>query len=95
MQLEEISTKNIGETGLNPRMKYIIVRLDNIEKKLYKKGKSIQESLGHKVLYTTQIYWVEESTQSVWNVGIKFDTWEKIESCTVIKEKSVKRKSYK
>ena len=23
----------------------------------------------------TRLYWVEESTQSVWNVCIKFDTW--------------------
>ena len=29
MQLEDISTKNVGENDLNPRMKYIMVRLDN------------------------------------------------------------------
>ena len=29
LQLTEIATKNVGENGLNPRMKYIMVRLDN------------------------------------------------------------------
>ena len=29
MQLADISTKNIGEHDLTPRMKYIMVRLDN------------------------------------------------------------------
>ena len=29
IQLEEISTKNVGENELNSRMKYIMVRLDN------------------------------------------------------------------
>ena len=29
LQLADIATKNFGETDLNPRMKYIMVRLDN------------------------------------------------------------------
>ena len=29
LQLEDIVTNNVGKTDLNPRMKYIIVRLDN------------------------------------------------------------------
>ena len=29
MQLSDIPTKNIGDNDLNPRMKYIMVRLDN------------------------------------------------------------------
>ena len=29
LQLEDIATKNVGENDLNPRMKYIMVRLDN------------------------------------------------------------------
>ena len=29
LQLAEIETKNVGEHGLTPRMKYFIVRLDN------------------------------------------------------------------
>ena len=28
-QLEDIDTKNVGEHDLTPRMKYIMVRLDN------------------------------------------------------------------
>ena len=30
LQLEEIATKNVRENDLNPRMKYIMVRLDNL-----------------------------------------------------------------
>ena len=29
LQLEDIATKNVGDNDLNPRMKYIMVRLDN------------------------------------------------------------------
>ena len=29
LQLADIETKNFGENSLNPRMKYIIVRLNN------------------------------------------------------------------
>ena len=29
LQLAEISTNNVGENDLNPRMKYIMLRLDN------------------------------------------------------------------
>ena len=39
--------------------------------------------------------WVEESTQSVWNVCTKFDTWKNFEKSTVIEENSVQRKQCK
>ena len=29
MKLADIATKNYGDTGLTPRMKYIMVRLEN------------------------------------------------------------------
>ena len=29
LQLADIATKNVGENDLNPRMKYIMVRLEN------------------------------------------------------------------
>ena len=29
LQFAEIATNNVGENDLNPRMKYIIVRIDN------------------------------------------------------------------
>ena len=45
--------------------------------------------------YMTRIDWVEESTQSVWYVCIEFDTWNNTENCTVLEEKSVKRKPCK
>ena len=38
---------------------------------------------------------VEESTQSVWNVCINFDTWNNIENCTVLEKNSAKRKQCK
>ena len=44
--------------------------------------------------YITILYWVEDSTQSVWNVCIEFDKWKNIENYTVIEENSVKRKPY-
>ena len=34
LKLTDIATKNVGENELNPRMKYIMVRLDNLWRKL-------------------------------------------------------------
>ena len=34
LQLADIATNNFGENDLNPRMKYIMVRHDNYERKL-------------------------------------------------------------
>ena len=39
--------------------------------------------------------WVEYYTQLVSNVCIKFDTWQKIENCTVIEENGVNIKPCK
>ena len=36
LQLSEIATKNFGEHDLTPRMKYIMVRLDNWDRTLVK-----------------------------------------------------------
>ena len=38
--------------------------------------------------------WIEDSTQSVWNVCINFDTQKNIENCTVLGENSVKIKPF-
>ena len=38
MQLEDIATNNVGENYLNPRMKYIMVRLDNRDRTLVQEG---------------------------------------------------------
>ena len=38
LQLADIATKNVGENDLNPRMKYIMVRLDNWDRKLVQEG---------------------------------------------------------
>ena len=38
MQLSDIGTKNVDENDLNPRMKYILVRLDSWYRTLVKEG---------------------------------------------------------
>ena len=38
LQLEDIGTKNVGEPDLTPRMKYIMVTLDNIDITLVQEG---------------------------------------------------------
>ena len=38
MQLTDIATKNVGEHDLTPRMKYIMVRIDNWDRTLVKEG---------------------------------------------------------
>ena len=43
----------------------------------------------------TRLDRVEDSTQSVLNVCIEFDTWKNIEKCTDIEENSVNRKPCK
>ena len=43
-------------------------------------------------LYMTVLDWVGDSTQSVWNFCIEFDTWKNIEKITVLEWNSVNRK---
>ena len=38
LQLADISTKNVGENYLIPRIKYIMVRLDNLYRTLLQEG---------------------------------------------------------
>ena len=38
LQLSEIATRNVGEYDLSPRMKYIMVRLDNLYRTLVQEG---------------------------------------------------------
>ena len=38
LQLEDIGTKNVSEPDLTPRMKYIMVRLENGDRKSLQKG---------------------------------------------------------
>ena len=42
------------------------------------------------VQISARIYWVEDMTQSVLNVYIKFDAWKYIENSIVIERKKVK-----
>ena len=39
IKLAEIATKNFGEHDLTPSMKYIIVRIDNLYRKLLQEGR--------------------------------------------------------
>ena len=39
------------------------------------KGDSIQKSLKNNVFQMTQLGWVEESTQWVWNIHISLERW--------------------
>ena len=38
LQLTEIGTKNVSEPYLTPRMKYIMVRLENLDRTLVQEG---------------------------------------------------------
>ena len=70
-----IATNNVGENDLNPRMKYIMVSLENWDRTLVQEVWQDTVCSMEQEFYMTRPYWVEESTQSVWNVCIKFDTW--------------------
>ena len=54
----------------------------------------IREIMCNKGFYMNQLDWVEESTQSVWNVCIKFDTWNNIENFTVLEETVLRKTIY-
>ena len=38
LKLVRIATENVGENDLNPRIKYIMVRHDNLYRKIVKEG---------------------------------------------------------
>ena len=75
LQLVDITTKNVGENNLNTRMKYIMVRLDNWDITLVKEGWHVKGYYIEQDFCMTGLDWFEESTQSVWNICIKFYTW--------------------
>ena len=50
LQLADICTKNVGEPDITPRMKYIMVRLENWDRTL------VQEGLHNtRVVYATRV----------------------------------------
>ena len=65
MKLARIATTNFGENDLNPRMKYIMVRLENGDRKLLQEGLQDTGYSMEKYSYMTILYLVEESKQSV------------------------------
>ena len=38
LQIPDIATNNVGENDLNPRIKYIMVRFDNLDRTLVQEG---------------------------------------------------------
>ena len=75
LQLADIATKNVGENDINPRMNIFMVSLVNWDRTLAQYGwkdtwKSIEQEF-----CMNKLDLVEDSTQSVWNVCIKFYTW--------------------
>ena len=65
LQLTDIVANNVGDNDLNPRIKYIMVRLDNWDRTLVQEG---WQDTGYSIeqeFYMTRLYWVEDSTKSV------------------------------
>ena len=48
LELEDITANNIGEHDLTPIMRYIMVRLDNLDRTIFKRGDIINDSLWNK-----------------------------------------------
>ena len=72
LKLSDIATKNVGENDLNHIMKYIMVRLDNWDRTLVQEGWQYAKYSMEQEFYMIRLYWVEDSTRSVWNFCIKF-----------------------
>ena len=68
LQLADIATKNVGDNDLTPIMKYIMVRLDTWDRTLLQEGWQNTGYYMEQELCMTRLDWVEDSTQSVWNV---------------------------
>ena len=67
LQLSYISTKNVGDHDLSPRMKYIMVILYSWERKIVKNGWNNKGYSMEQELCMTRLYLVDHLTQSVWN----------------------------
>ena len=82
LQLEDIGTKNVGENYLIPSMKYMIVRLDNWDRTLVQEGWHNTGQSIEQEFFMTRLYWVQDSTQSVWNVRrtwkLSVTEWKKV-----------------
>ena len=95
LQLSDITTKNVGENDSDNKIKYIMVRLENWYRKNSHEGwKDTGYYVEHE-FYMTRLYWVDDLTQSVWNVCIKFYKRDNIKRFTVIEENCVNRKPCK
>ena len=70
--MKDIATKNAGEDDLDPIMKYIMVRLENWNRTLVQEGCQDTKYSAEQEFYMNRLGWVQDSTQSVWNVCIDF-----------------------
>ena len=68
LQLADIATNIFGENDLNPRMKYIMVWLDNWDRTLVQDGWQNTGYSMEQYFCMIRLDWFEDSTQSVWNV---------------------------
>ena len=80
LQLADIATNNVGENDLNPRMKYIMERIDNWKRKLVQDGFHDTKYSVEQEFCINRLDWINDWNQSIWNVGIKFDTWNNIKT---------------
>ena len=87
LQLANIANNNFCEHDLTPIMKYIMARLENWDRTLVHKGWQGTWYSMEQEFYMTRIDWVDDLTQSVWNVCIKFDTWKEHWKLSVIERK--------
>ena len=67
LKLDDIATKNVGDHDLTPRIKYIVVRLDNWDITLVQEGWQIIWYSIEQEFYMTTLDLVEHSYKSVWN----------------------------
>ena len=67
LQLSDIATKNVDENDINPRIKYIMARLDNWYGTLVQEGWQNKRYSIEQYICMPRLYLFEYLTQSVWN----------------------------
>ena len=69
LQLADIATKNVGEYDLTPRMKYIMVRLENWDLKTCTRG--VTE---YRIVYRTRVLYYH----NIFSWGLDSIIWKKL-----------------
>ena len=68
IQFSDTATKNVGENDLTPRMKYVMLRLDNWYRKILQEGWENTVQSMEQDLCMNRLDWVEDLNQSDRNV---------------------------